>query len=289
MSTPPLDENATRSAHFARIRGTRAFGIGAGGGALLALIAGLAAGGLLPGILAGAVVLAIAFAIAFGLADHAAHGDFWTALAASLGMSYVGHTELAELTPMLAAGDRRHCEEWMTGRLPDGRPLSVGNYTFEVHHENGDEPDTWESFDYTLALIELAPAQGAYVRGLYLRPRNRLRLFGERSLPGARKERLHTESAVFDDRFDLYVDPDDDPSRALRSSSRPFIEQLAENPTKICFDYRAGSLAVFIEDHSDDAGRLVALLDAAKAIAFRIDAEIAESLAAGGVDAVRPA
>lgn len=287
-ATPPLDENATRAKHLAAIRGSRTFGLATGVTAAVALVFGAVFAGLPGAIGAPVTVVLLALIIAFVLADRRAHGDFWTGLAASMDMTFHGEVEVPATTPLLAAGDRRSCPEWMTGKLADGRLLAVGNYTFQIHHENGDQPDTWEDFDYTVALIDLAAPERAFVRGLYLRPRNRLRLFGERTLPGTRKERMHTESQAFEERYDLYVDPDDDQARVLEILEPAFIDQLSRNPSEVCFDYRAGTLAVFVEGHSTDAGRLVALTDAARAVAHRIDAEIAEATAANGADGARP-
>ncbi len=289
MSATPLNENATRGAHFAAVRRSRAFGITTVVLALASLVAGAALSGVVAAIAGPAVVAVAALVVAFAIADRRAHGDFWTALAASMGMRYAGTVSLPEYTPLLGAGDRRSCPEWMVGKLPDGRECAVGNFTFEERHENGDNPDTWTSYEYTLALIDVVAAEAAFVRGLYLRPRNRLRLFGERSLPTSSKTRMQTESAAFNERYDLYVDPDDDQSRVLEILTPSFIDQLARQPAELCFDYRVGTLAVFVEDHSADAGRLISVMDAAKVVAGRIDEELRESHAARGIHGVRPA
>jgi hypothetical protein len=288
VTATPLNENATRGTHFAAVRRSRAFVITTTVVALAALVAGAATAGIAAALVAPAVVVAVAFVVAFVIADRLAHGDFWVALAGSMGMRYAGEVDLPASTPLLGAGDRRSCPDWMVGALPDGRGCAVGNYTFEERHENGDNPDTWTSYEYTLALIDVVAPEAAFVRGLYLRPRNRLRMFGERSLPG-RKTRMHTESAAFEERYDLYVDPDDEQARALEILTPAFIDQLARRPDELCFDYRAGTLAVFVEEHSSDAGRLIAVLDAAKVVAGRIDEELAESRRAQGPLGVRPA
>jgi hypothetical protein len=286
--TTPLDENATRGAHFAAIRRSRGFTITTTVLALASLVAGAATAGIAAALIGPAVVVLVAVAIAFYLADRKAHGDFWVNLAQSMGMSYAGDVALPAFTPMLSAGDRRHCPEWIVGKLDDGRGCAVGNFTFEERHENGDNPDTWTSYEYTLALIEVVAPQAAFVRGLYLRPRNRLRLFGERSLPTRQKTRMHTESAAFEERYDLYCDPDDDQSRVLEILTPAFIDQLASQPTELCMDYHAGTLVVFVEDHSSDAGRLIAVLESAKVVAGRIDEELSESNRARGLQGLKP-
>jgi hypothetical protein len=203
-------------------------------------------------------------------------------------MTFAGTVTLPGFTPLLSAGDRRKCPEWITGTLPDGRDCAVGNYTFEERHENGDNPDTYTSYEYTVGLISVAAPEAAFVRGLYLRPRNRLRIFGEKSLPTRHKTRMETESVAFNERYDLYVDPDDEKSRVLEILTPSFIDQLARQPSALCFDYYGGILAVFVEDHSSDAGRLITVLDAAKVVARRIDEELGESARARGLQGVRP-
>jgi len=252
-------------------------------------VAGAALSGVAAAVAAPLIVVVLAFALAFWLADRRAAGDFWKGIARAIGMTYHGTVHLPTYTPLLAAGDRRKCPEWMTGTLPDGRNCGLGNYTFEERHENGDNPDTWTSYEYTLALIDVAAPDRAFVRGLYLRPRNRLRFFGERTLPHTRRDRMHTESAAFEERYDLYVDPDDDKARVLEILSPSFVEDLSRNPSTLCFDYRGGTLAVFVEEHCADAGRLIAVLDSAKVVATRIDEEIGESHAARGPGGITPA
>ncbi len=283
----PLNENATRGRHFKEIRSGRAWQLSTAICALVALVGGVIGAGV-AGLAAPVVVVLLALVIAFWLADRRAHGDFWTGLAASMGYTYQGEVKLPAYTPLLAAGDRRSCPEWMTGKLEDGRNCAVGNYTYEVRQENGDEPDTWTSYDFTLAMIDIAPPEVSFVRGVYLRPRNRLRFFGEATLPGVRKDRLETESSAFKDKYDLYVDPDDDKSRVLEIFSPSFIDALAKHEGGMCFDYRGGSLGVFVKDHSDDAGRLLSVMESAKWVCKRIDEEIAESRAARGDAGVRP-
>lgn len=287
MSTP-LHENQTRAARFAALRRSRGFGITTTLLAIAAGVGGAIGSGLAVAVLAPIVAVLVCFAVAFFIADRQAHGDFWVALAESMGMSFAGTVTLPGFTPLLGAGDRRRCPEWIVGTLPDGRDCAVGNYTFEERHENGDNPDTYTSYEYTLALVSVVGPEAAFVRGLYVRPRNRLRIFGERSLPTRHKTRMHTESSAFEERYDLYVHSDDDPARALEILTPSFIDQLARQPTELCFDYHGGVLAVFVEDHSDDAGRLLSVLDAAKVIARRIDEELGESHQARGLQGVKP-
>ena len=54
---------------------------------------------------------------------------------------------------------------------------------------------------------------------------------------------------------------------------------LAEHPLEPCFEYRAGTLVVYLERRLADAGRLGWLLDATEEIAVRFAREVAEATA----------
>lgn len=279
-------EDATRAKHLRAVIRSRSFAYATAAAAVAALVGAIVSGQALAIGIAPVVAIAVAYGIAFTIADRRAHQDFWAATATALGMTYEGKVDLEAFTPMLAAGDRRSCPEWLTGTLPDGRACGVGNYTFEERHRDSEGRTSWTPYRWTIGLVAVAPPEAAFVRGIYLRPRNALRFFGERTLPRTDKQRLHTESAAFADRYDLYHDPDDDPARLLEVFSPSFIDALCS--TELCFDYRAGTLVVFVGDHTEDRTGLVAVLEATKRVVARIDEELAESRAARGPEGVRP-
>jgi hypothetical protein len=280
--------NATRGRHLRAIRASRGFAYATTLGAAGAFVLGVLAAGLVAGAVAAALVVAGACVAAFGMADRRAERDFWVAVAQALGMRFVGRIELVPHTPLLAAGDRRCCDAWLVGRLPDGRSCGLGTFTFEVESQDSDGDRTWTRYPFTVCLVDVAPPEGAFLRGLYVRPRNALRILGERTLPRVRRERMHTESEAFDRRFDLYRDPDDEPGRVLEVLSPSFVDRLATSSLDLGIDFRAGSLVVFRPGHADDGAGLRMVLELAKDVVRRLDEELAESRAARGADGVRP-
>ncbi len=238
--------------------------------------------GPLFGVIGAAVGALIVLAITFGLADVAAKKDFWTGFSASLGMSFRGEVELPTFTPILAAGDRRACEEWMEGALPDGRRCGLGNYNYETRHRDSDGGSDWTSHRFTLAHIEVAAAEAPFLRAVFLRPSRMLRFAGDQTLPRTSTDKLTTESAAFDERYDLLVGREEPKARVLELFSPSFIERMARHPLEPSFDYVAGSLVVFTDKRTSDAGGLLQLWDVTREIAARFDEEIAESRAARG-------
>ena len=260
------DEPQTSLVHLGRIGRSRPFVAGTSVAVVMALGAGIAIGSLTWILLLPTVTFVAAVLIALQLAADRAHDDAWRAIAGELGMAFEGELELPKLTPMLGAGDRRRCPEWLTGSLPDGRPIGLGNYTFEKKRSDG-QSTTWHASRFTLAVVGLS---GAPVRGLHLRPRNALRVFGEPTLKRRGRTRIETESAAFNDRFDLYHDAGEDPIAVMRIISPTFIEALTGR--ELAFDLVDGTLAVFVEDHATHARDLQRVRQLAELVLARLDA-----------------
>lgn len=233
------------------------------------------------------VALGVAFAIASGRANQ----DFWIAYAASLGMTYVGETTLPETTPILGEGDRRSCKDWMHGTTAGGQAVGLGNYTYQTREQDSDRKGYhYVDHDYSLATLQVAPADRAFVRAVSVRThhRNKLtRFFGKDSVDELSMENLPTESAVFNDRYDLMVEEQGDHVRVLEVFAPTFLARLAEHPLCPFLDYRSGLLVVFVEDHSDEATEFTALLECVQEIGRRFSEEIAETVRAGESPAPR--
>ncbi len=284
MTGAPLNADANRAAHLrAIVRGrTFAYWLVIGGGA--ACVGGAIAGGLQWALIAPVAFVGLAFVVAFAIADNRAEQDFWTAFAAGAGLSYVGDHELLPLTPLLGAGDRRRLEHWMLGPMPggpDGVDCGLGHYTYEVRQENGDKPDTWVSHCFTVAVLDLPTAMVLYP-GVYARRRKGLRwLLGDEWLPGGRTDKVELESVAFHERYELRVAQQSNQIQLRELFSPAFLSFLAEHPLEPQFEYSAGTLCVFLDEHHEDAGTLTYMLDAAREIAKRLLAEVEEERAAG--------
>jgi hypothetical protein len=227
-----------------------------------------------------AVALGIA-GIAFHAADRAASTRFYSSLASSLELLYVDRTELLPFTPLLGAGDRRRCENWMQGTLPGDPPLSggIGHFVFEaVHRELGDGGDlvqVSESRRFTLCVVELEPSMALF-KGVFMRPRPGLFDTGEDWQKRARLQIVQLESAAFNDRYQLRITRDQDERRARELFSPSLVNFLATHPLAPCFELKAGTLSVFVPRVLQDEGNLTFLLDATRHIAGRVLREVEE-------------
>ncbi|HEX2232507.1 MAG TPA: hypothetical protein VHG69_03995 [Thermoleophilaceae bacterium] len=230
-----------------------------------------------------AVALGVA-GIAWYAADRAAAGNFYRKLSQSLGLFLVGRAELLPLTPLLGAGDRRHCENWMQGTLPGDPPLrgGFGHFVYEeIPKKRGDDAELVqlsESHRLALCLAELEPSIALF-KGVFMRPRPGLFDFGEDWQRRNHLRTLQLESAAFTDRYQLRITDDQDERRARELFSPTLVNFLATHPLAPCFELKAGTLAVFVPRVLEDEGNLVFLLDAARHIAGRVLREVEEAAA----------
>jgi hypothetical protein len=230
-----------------------------------------------------AVALGIA-GIAFFAADRAASRRFYTSLAQSLGLFHQGRTELLPFTPLLGAGDRRWCENWMQGTLRGDPPLEggIGHLVFEeIPEKRGDDGELLqvsESHRLTLCVVELEPSIALF-KGVFMRPRPGLFDFGPDWQDRNHLSTVELESAAFTDRYQLRITDDQDERRARELFSPKLVNFLATHPLAPCFELKAGTLSVFVPRVLEDAGNFVFMLDAVRYIAGRVLREVEEAAA----------
>ena len=226
------------------------------------------------------VVLA-AIGIAWYIATRDAENEFFNRFAEAHKLNHSPKYSMPEFTPLLGGGDRRRCEHWMEAA---GRGL--GWFTYEVRHDNGDNKDTWEPHDFTLATVDLGELGMARFQGIYLRRRRGMfeRLDSDSNwLSGQDLEKVELESTRFMERYELWRDKDQDPIKLRQLFAPSFVIWLAEHPLAPGFELRAGELVVFVPGHTEDAGNLEFLLMAANEISKRIQAELTQAAQAGSV------
>lgn len=280
---PParIDADATRRVHMRRLMRSR--------GAAYALATGITAAVVLGAwlreplvMIAGPALVALAvIATCFAVADRRSAEEFFLAFARARGFAYAPRAELLPLTPLLGAGDRRECRHWMQGPLGEGLPqCGLGHYVFHVRH-GGDDGGRWSSRDFTVCVVEIEEGIVPYP-GLFLarRPDVVDRLGGGRWLHTESRRRVELESEALHERCELWVERSQDDVRLLRLFSPAFVSWLAEHPLQPCFEYRAGTLVVYLERRLSDAGRLSWMLDATAAIARRLRDEVGEAAGA---------
>jgi hypothetical protein len=277
----PLNANSTRRAHFRTLLGSSPAVVGGTILASAAFLAGAASHNVAVMFAGPAIVAALVAAIAFYYADQQAENEFFGRFARTHELDHYEKYSLDGFTPLLAGGDRRHCEHWMEAH---GR--GIGWYTFETRQDNGDKPDTWESHNFTLATVELGELGMARFQGIYLRRRRGIfdRLDSDANwLRNHNLKKVQLESTAFNETYELTADQDQDDVVLRQLFAPSFVVWLSDHPLEPGFELRAGELVVFIPGHCGEAGKLEFLLMAATDISKRIQAELSEAAQAGSV------
>jgi hypothetical protein len=275
----PANTESTKGVHFRALAGS---GFAVVGGAIAAAVAftiGAASHNIAIMLGGPAAVAVLVLVIAYVMADSQAEDEFFKRFAEAHKLMHASKSSIPEFTPLLGGGDRRKCAHWMQG---DGR--AIGWFTFEVRHENGDKPDTWESHDFTVATDDIGELGMARFQGIYLRRRRGLFDKLDTDSNWLRKHRLkkvELESTAFIERYELWVDQDQDDIVVRQLFSPSFVIWLAEHPLEPGFELRAGTLIVFIPGRCGEAGKLEFLLMAQDSIAKRIRAELTQAAQAG--------
>jgi hypothetical protein len=226
------------------------------------------------------VVLLVVVGILFAVADKRAENEFFQRFAAARGWTWSREWTMLGFTPLLSAGDRRKFRHWMQGPLGGGAEgeCSLGWYTFEIRHDNGDKPDTWTPYNFTLCVMDMEAGMTRFP-GVFLRRRRGLfeKLnFEANWLSGRDCRKLELESTAFHERYELYIDSDVDENAVRQLFGPKFILWLSEHPICPNFEYRGGMLVVYLFDHEGEAGKLEYLIRASREIAARIQREAME-------------
>jgi hypothetical protein len=275
----PSDADATRGRRLHELVGGRGLAYAIVLGSAAAFLAGAYLHSL-PMMAAGPLLVAAIVAVAaFAIADRRAEEDFFTAFAAARGFSHLERAALLPFTPLLGAGDRRHCEHYMEGPLgsPGAPSCGLGHYVFEVHKRGEHNVSRWVSHDFTICVVDLEQGISLFP-GIFLTRRRGLFGFldGEHWLSRTNRHEVELESAELCERYDLLVDDGQDEVRLRELFAPSFVAWLAEHPLEPCFEYRAGTLVVYLERKLDDAGHLDWMLEATAEIAARFAREVEE-------------
>lgn len=281
-ATVPANTNSTRSAHFRTLLGSSFTIVGGAIFIAIAFTIGAATHQAALMLLGPVFVAFVMVLIAWFRADSQAEDEFFKRFASAHGLNHWGQQySLPAFTPLLAGGDRRHCEHWMEA---SGR--AVGWYTFECRQDNGDKPDTWEPHHFTVATVDIGEHGMARFQGIYLRRKRGIfdRLDTDANwLHGKNLKKVELESTAFHERFELWADQDQDDIVLRQLFAPTFVVWLSEHPLGPGFELRAGELVVFVPDRLGEAGTLEFLMMAAAEISKRIQAELSEAAQAGSL------
>jgi hypothetical protein len=244
-----------------------AFTVGAWQGSVAIMLGGPAA-----------IVLGVA-AVAWYCADRKAANDFYWGFASSVGLTYANQTSLLTLTPLLGAGNRRHVEQWMSGRLPGDLSGGLGQLVWErIQKDSDGTTSVKERNRFTICVVDLDPSL-PYFRGVYLHPRRGLFAPYSDWLGRTPVRTVEVESSQFVERYELRAASDQEDLMLRRLLSPSVVSWLANHPLTPGFELKAGTLCVFVPKPLEDAGNLTYLIDAARHLAGRVAGEVGEELA----------
>jgi hypothetical protein len=279
----PRNADSNRGRHFQALTRGRAFAYALVLGGAAALVGGAWLHSLALVVAGPMAVAAIVVLVAFATADRRSAQDFFTAYASARDFVYVGDAALDPLTPLLGAGDRRLCRHWMQGRFAGGLPCGLGHYSYEVRDRDAQGPTSRrETRHFTICVADLEAHLEAGMRmfpGLFLCLRRGIfgGLDGDDWLSHRNRHQVKLESAALCERYDLWVDDAQD-ELLLHELFAPSLQVLlAEHPLAACFEYRAGTLVVYVERMIEDEGNLDWMLEVAGKIAARFSSEISEA------------
>jgi hypothetical protein len=276
------DADSTRGRHFHELLGGRAFAYWVVLGSVASLLAGAWLGSLPVAVLSPIVAAAVGVLIAFFAADRRSELDFFRTYAASRDLTYMGDFELLPMTPLLGAGDRRRCEQWMTGRLDRDLQGGIGHYTYEIRkRDERGRTERRETRHFTICVIDLEQAMRMFP-GVFLCRRRGIfgMLDGKDWLSHANRHEVELESARLVERYALWVDNGQDELLLHELFTPSFEVLLAEHPLEPCFEYRAGTLVVYVERRLSDEGHLDWMREVTARIANRFATEVEETRAA---------
>lgn len=284
-SAPPPRRNAdsTRTFHLRRILRGRAAGYVLAVGVVGAVVLGAWLHSPLVMALGPVAVIALVALIALRAADSRAEEEFFLSFAHARGMRYAGNTALLPLTPLLAAGDKREFRHWMVGPLGEEMPdtsCGLGHYTWFERKRSNDNRVRWVPHHFTICVVEVESGITVFPGVFLARRRGLAGLLGAGWLSTATRRKVELESAQMHERYELWVQRSQDDLLLWELFSPSLVAWLAEHPLQPCFEYRAGTLVVYLERRLEDAGHLAWLQEATEVIARRLVREVGESLTA---------
>lgn len=269
----PVHATETRFSHARSLLGSRKYiWRYAIVGGVLFLAAAATGRAVLAGVALGIALVGVS-TLLLREATSRAHKDFFTGFALKHGLTYSDRMSLMETTPLLGAGDRRHCEHYMEGPLKSsGQIAGLSHYVFETREQRRDRRNRAISIYtphwYTICVVDLPRAISSFP-GVYLTRRGGL--FGREAWldrPGLQTVEL--ESAMLANKYELLTRNSQDRTRLLELFSPSFQMWLVSLPVQLYFEYNGGTLVVYVPGKQRGAESLEAMLLAAERISTQI-------------------
>ena len=227
-------------------------------------------------IAAGAVII-IGIVCVFAYADHVAAQAFYNAYAKSRGLTR-SSTQIGGLTPFLQKGDRQRVDEMFAGKLNDEFEGSLCLYTYTEVSRDSDGDETTTDYPFTLALFSL-PQTAAHLPELLCRRKSGMKaLEGFEDKFRGKHERVTLESEAMRDRYEIFMQKEQDPVWVRRFFSPSFIVWLTESPPKkFAFELVAGTLVCYVPKHRDTTEGFDEMIAVGCSVAKRLADEAAET------------
>ncbi len=245
---------------------------------LLVLLAGGIGFAIAPliGLIAVVVALLVSLIVVYAMASSASTTSFFDLYASQRQMSHSGKGPLPAATPLLQKGDDRYAEHAVRGPLDQGVEGTLALYTYEETSYDSDGNRQTSYYRYTVGICEI-PESAAHVPTLYAH-----RKFGLKSLEKVEDafrsvERVELESEALDDRYEIFVAPEQDQVWLRRLFAPTFIVWLTDSaPEKFAFELVGGLLCCYVKGHRKKADGLDRMRVATAAVAQRLRSESGE-------------
>jgi hypothetical protein len=222
-----------------------------------------------------AAVLIVAAALAWRKAGQLAVRDFFYGYAVNHGLTYSSKLSLLETTPLLGAGDKRHCEHYMEGPIGglDGIHAGMAYYIYEtVEQRRGRRSNQTISVHtphyYTICVVELQRALTTFP-GVFLRQRTGF-FGGDDWLDVDGLRDVELESSSLSSKYKLQTRSNQNMTRLLELFQPSFQVWLSELPFEIYFEFSGGTLVTYVPRHVTDTTSLDIIFETTARIAKRI-------------------
>ncbi len=229
------------------------------------------------GVIAGVVGLILGLICVYAYADHMAEEAFYDAYADSRGLTR-SETQLGGLTPFLRKGDSRQVEEMFTGKLSDRFEGSLALYKYTEESRDSDGNKTETDYPFTLVVLNL-PETSTHLPELLVQRQSGFKSWEklEDKFRG-NLERVTLESEAMRDRYEIFVQKQQDPIWVRRLFSPSFIVWLTDTPPqKFAFELVAGTLVCYVPKQRDNAKDLDEMITVGCAVARRLAEEATQT------------
>lgn len=273
----PESATSTRPRHLRKLAGARKYiwSLALVGGGLFLL--GASTGRLLFALIPPLLVLAVVLGLVWREATRLSTRDFFAGYALDHEFNFSQRMSLLEATPLLGAGERRHCENYMEGKLEgvEGYSVALSHYIFETRDLRTDRRNrpvsVFRPHRYTIAVVELPRAMTVFP-GVFLARRGGV-LGRDEWLDRPSLSPVELESSELANRYELLVRGNQDRGRLLDLFKPSFQVWLGDLPFQIFFEFNGGTLVVYAPKLLKKGRELDQMLSAASWIARRIIAE----------------